>query len=916
MATPTYHARMTTAGAVAEAVAHMNGATLRFTHMAVGDGQYPVPDPNRTSLVSEKWRGPVNRVFINPKRADQLLIELVVPNEVGGFFIRELGLFNSDGILCAIAKVAENYKPLPSEGQSRHSIVRMVIKMAHAEVVEIKIDGSGGFVPLDVYNAHVGSRGEAHGVATEAVPGFMSAQDKTAHNALRAAKPINQVFAGPAGGGAGAPAFRALVAADIPGLDFSKIISGKPNTRDGWGIVDVPLSNGSGASGTWGINISGTARRLAAQDTRDQADLPQNKLGWALSLDFKTNASAGNPAITASGMYSHIVTVAGYDTDGGSGGWPSQLSFGDGLAVRQATGAATWGPWRTVVTSANVNSYAPGLSGSGAVGTWGIGITGSAGAVGGQPLSQLVRSEVYTNTDLNALTDSSRVTSVYPTANAPFGNGFYYNLINVRHRGGISDGNQYGGQIAWGMNGSYGRIAFRSQNGATGVGTWDAWKELLHDGNVSAFAPALNGAGAYGTWGISVAGSAAALGGITAASTMQYRGFSEIDVAVGNGFFNVPVPGASDNVLAFNAGGSTGQVQLRFSYQGGFSFRNKTDDTWWNPWQAVLTDANYGNYTVPKAGGVFSGNVGIHAPVAVLSVRDTDTAGANIAAYVSLQDSGGVERGWMGYGTNNGVLTIRNAVGDVAIMAASGSIRGDAPAGFITGGWFRSEAATGWFNATYGGGIYMSDPDYVRVYNGKGFAVDAGIDVGAGRAEGQVRINYAGQSNQTYLYRNSSLALGGHNTALGNLFTISNSRDWNLPATLNVAGAVNAATPHAAADDSQLATTAWVNAKGFSKLSEFAVNLSASGWQRLPSGLILQWGRVTEATYDADYRYFPLAFPSACVGVLFSLDDATTQGFSGNNGTVVKIVDRTKFLWDAGGTWAGGGVGYFFAIGW
>lgn len=885
MATPTYHARMTTAGAVAEAVAHMNGATLRFTHMAVGDGQYPVPDPNRTSLVSEKWRGPVNRVFINPKRADQLLIELVVPNEVGGFFIRELGLFNSDGILCAIAKVAENYKPLPSEGQSRHSIVRMVIKMAHAEVVEIKIDGSGGFVPLDVYNAHVGSRGEAHGVATEAVPGFMSAQDKAAHNALRAAKPINQVFAGPAGGGPGAPAFRALVAADIPGLDFGKIISGKPNTRDGWGIVDVPLSNGSGASGTWGINISGTARRLAAQDTRDLADLPQNKLGWALALDFKTNTSAGNPAITASGMYSHIVTVAGYDTDGGSGGWPSQLSFGDGLAVRQATGAATWGPWRNVLTSkggyidagrlvisrdgqsvanamysavnvelksldgspvgiglhrggytaatiyhasgdsvrirhnsgvdgeilttANANSYVPLNNGSGAYGSWNI----DAVSVGGQSLSQLTRSEVYAGVDMNALTDSSRVTSVSPSANAPFGTGFYYNLINIRHRGGISDGNQYGGQIAFGMNGHYGRIAFRSQSGASAAGSWDAWKELLHL-------------------------------------------------------------------------------------------------------------ENYAAYTVPKAGGVFSGNVGIHAPVAVLSVRDTDTAGANIAAYVSLQDSGGVERGWMGYGTNNGFLTIRNAVGDVTIMAASGSIRGDAPAGYITGGWFRSEGATGWFSATYGGGIHMTDSNYVRVYNGKGFVVDglthlsANVEVGGGTAEGQVRINYAGQPNQSYLYRNSGVALGGHNNALGNLFSIDNSRNWNLPATLNVAGAVNAATPHAAADDSQLATTAWVNAKGFSKLSEFAVNLSASGWQRLPSGLILQWGRVTEATYDADYRYFPLAFPSACVGVLFSLDDATTQGFSGNNGTVVKIVDRTKFLWDAGGTWAGGGVGYFFAIGW
>lgn len=873
MATPTYHARMTTAGAVAEAVAHMNGATLRFTHMAVGDGQYPVPDPNRTSLVSEKWRGPVNRVFINPKRADQLLIELVVPNEVGGFFIRELGLFNSDGILCAIAKVAENYKPLPSEGQSRHSIVRMVIKMAHAEVVEIKIDGSGGFVPLDVYNAHVGSRGEAHGVATEALPGFMSAQDKAAHNALRAAKPVNQVFAGPAGGGPGAPAFRALVAADIPGLDFGKIISGKPNTRDGWGIVDVPLSNGSGASGTWGINISGTARRLAAQDTRDQADLPRNKLGWALALDFKTNTSAGNPGITASGLYSHIVTVAGYDADGGSGGWPSQLSFGDGLAVRQGLSANSWGPWRNVLT--NKGGYI------------------DAGRLVIARDGQSVANAMYSAVNLELKTLDG----------GPAGIGL--------HRGGYTAATIY--------HATGDSVRIRHNSGVDG--------EILTTANINSYVPYKDGTGAGGLWPINIAGTAANASAIDNVEFQNANASNPIngaDGVVSNGIGyvqGISILGQTDGALYSQAYGPEWMHQIYGDYRSGqIAVRGKSNNAW-GAWRAVLDATNYTNYAVPKTGGTFSGAVGIHSTTPALVMRDTDTSGANIVGYVEFADSGGAQRGWMGFGNADGTMRMQNTVGQI-ILTGAGAVRSNAPSGFETAGWFRSEGATGWYNASFGGGIHMTDSNYVRVYNGKGFVVDglthlsANVEVGGGTAEGQVRINYAGQPNQSYLYRNGGVALGGHNNALGNLFSIDNSRNWNLPATLNVAGAVNAATPHAAADDSQLATTAWVNAKGFPKLSEFAVNLSASGWQRLPSGLILQWGRVTEATYDADYRYFPLAFPSACVGVLFSLDDATTQGFSGNNGTVVKIVDRTKFLWDAGGTWAGGGVGYFFAIGW
>ena len=125
-------------------------------------------------------------------------------------------------------------------------------------------------------------------------------------------------------------------------------------------------------------NTTGSAARLSIPDTRAVADEPQGKTARALSTDFKNNTAVNNPPVTANATYSHIITMAGWDTNGASGGWPSQLSLGDGIAIRQATSATVWGDWRTVLHSNNFNSYAPTLTGTGASGSWGISITGNA----------------------------------------------------------------------------------------------------------------------------------------------------------------------------------------------------------------------------------------------------------------------------------------------------------------------------------------------------------------------------------------------------------------------------------------------------------------------------------------------------------------------------------------------------------
>ena len=77
----------------------------------------------------------------------------------------------------------------------------------------------------------------------------------------------------------------------------------------------------------------------------------------------------------------------------------------------------------------------------------------------------------------------------------------------------------------------------------------------------------------------------------------------------------------------------------------------------------------------------------------------------------------------------------------------------------------------------------------------------------------------------------------------------------------------------------------------------------------------MQWATVTESTSGSNYATFPIAFPTACFSVVLQLNASTTGGLGVNVGTAVQVIDRTKFIWTAGGTYAGGGVAYMIAIG-
>ncbi|MDQ9286458.1 phage tail protein [Escherichia marmotae] len=134
---------ITTAGAAKLAAATApGGRKVNITTMAVGDGggQLPVPDAGQTKLVNEVWRHALNKISQDNRHSNYIIAELVIPPEVGGFWMRELGLYDDAGTLIAVANMAESYKPALAEGSGRSQTCRMVIIVSSVASVDLTID--------------------------------------------------------------------------------------------------------------------------------------------------------------------------------------------------------------------------------------------------------------------------------------------------------------------------------------------------------------------------------------------------------------------------------------------------------------------------------------------------------------------------------------------------------------------------------------------------------------------------------------------------------------------------------------------------------------------------------------------------------------------------------------------------------
>ena len=142
--TTKYYALLTNQGAAKLANATALGTKLQITEMAVGDGggALPTPDASQTKLIGEKRRAALNSLSVDAANSSQIIAEQIIPENEGGFWIREIGLFDADGVMIAVANCAETYKPQLQEGSGRTQTVRMIIIVNSAASVTLKIDPS------------------------------------------------------------------------------------------------------------------------------------------------------------------------------------------------------------------------------------------------------------------------------------------------------------------------------------------------------------------------------------------------------------------------------------------------------------------------------------------------------------------------------------------------------------------------------------------------------------------------------------------------------------------------------------------------------------------------------------------------------------------------------------------------------
>ncbi|UAY96165.1 phage tail-collar fiber domain-containing protein [Dickeya dadantii] len=137
-----YFTLLTQMGEKKLAAAIAAGKPLELVQMGVGDGNgvLPAPDSVQTRLVNERRRGAINSLTVDPDNASQMIAEQVIPENEGGFWLREIGLYDVDGDLIAVGNCPETYKPELKEGSGRVQTVRMILIVSRTDAVTLKFD--------------------------------------------------------------------------------------------------------------------------------------------------------------------------------------------------------------------------------------------------------------------------------------------------------------------------------------------------------------------------------------------------------------------------------------------------------------------------------------------------------------------------------------------------------------------------------------------------------------------------------------------------------------------------------------------------------------------------------------------------------------------------------------------------------
>ncbi|EFI0867300.1 phage tail protein [Escherichia coli] len=171
-----------------------DGKPVRLTHMAVGDGggTLPTPDSKQIRLVHEVWRHTVNRVILDATYQNRIIAELVIPPETGGFWIREIGVFDEHGDLIAVGNTAESYKPTVAEGSGRAQTFRTILTVSSTATVALTVDNTMVMATVDYVDDKLKEHEQSrrHPDASLTTKGFTQlSSDTTSTSETRAATP-------------------------------------------------------------------------------------------------------------------------------------------------------------------------------------------------------------------------------------------------------------------------------------------------------------------------------------------------------------------------------------------------------------------------------------------------------------------------------------------------------------------------------------------------------------------------------------------------------------------------------------------------------------------------------------------------------------------------------------------------------
>lgn len=321
-----FQAILTAIGEAKQANADALGVPWTFAQMGVGDanGTDPFPDRLQTKLINEWRRAPLNQLKPDPKNAGIIIAEQVIPENVGGFWIREIGLYDTDGDLVAVANCAPTFKPLLTQGSGRTQIIRMNLIVSSLANIVLKIDPSVVLATRDYVDRSIGdvlpadkTPGTYHRVTINARGIVVSGSNpttldgfgiKNAYTKDQTDSLLDQrvaadsiLAAGVVNGDPALPYFRFKEpdgsAGHIVNLSLSShghtfdSLSGKPTTRDGYKLSDVFTKTETRA----GFVAAGSENRItlswAAEGLKAAVDVTDLGALW-LTSNFNPDTKA------------------------------------------------------------------------------------------------------------------------------------------------------------------------------------------------------------------------------------------------------------------------------------------------------------------------------------------------------------------------------------------------------------------------------------------------------------------------------------------------------------------------------------------------------------------------------------------------------------------------------------------------